>query len=72
MANSTNSKRRDNPKKPPSRGKLADVAVPTGCYGLPAMGIRGIGLATVVIQVFGCIYLAVKLARTALWRAPAG
>lgn len=39
-----------------------------GGYGLPAMGIRGIALATVVIQVFGCVYLAVKLARTELWK----
>lgn len=39
-----------------------------GGYGLPAMGIRGIALATVVIQLFGCVYLAVKLARTELWR----
>lgn len=38
-----------------------------GGYGLPAMGIRGIALATVVIQVFGCVYLVVKLARTDLW-----
>ena len=29
-----------------------------GGIGLPAMGIRGIALATVLIQALGCFYLA--------------
>ncbi len=39
-----------------------------GGFGLPAMGIRGVALATVIIQVFGAAYLATRLAKTALWR----
>ena len=39
-----------------------------GGYGLPAMGIKGIALATVVIQVIGSVYLVGKLSKTNLWR----
>jgi len=39
-----------------------------GGFGLPAMGIKGIALATVVIQVMGSVYLVGKLSKTALWR----
>ena len=39
-----------------------------GGFGLPAMGIRGIAWATVIIQVFGCVYLVGKLSKTELWR----
>ena len=37
-----------------------------GGYGLPAMGITGIALATVLIQFFGSIYLGVKVYKTGL------
>lgn len=37
-----------------------------GGLGLPAMGIFGIALATVVIQGIGCIYLGYKVYRTGL------
>ena len=39
-----------------------------GGFGLPAMGIKGIALATVVIQVIGTVYLVGKLSKTELWR----
>ena len=39
-----------------------------GGLGLPAMGIRGIALATVVIQIFGSVYLGLRLHRTPLVR----
>lgn len=38
-----------------------------GGLGLPAMGIRGIALATVMIQIVGCIYLIYRLRKTKLW-----
>lgn len=38
-----------------------------GAGWIPAMGIRGIALATVVIQVLGCCYLVWRLRETALW-----
>jgi len=37
-----------------------------GGFGLPAMGIIGIALATVMIQVIGCFYLGYKVYRTGL------
>jgi putative MATE family efflux protein len=37
-----------------------------GGIGLPAMGIAGIAVATVLIQVIGCIYLGIKVFRTRL------
>jgi putative MATE family efflux protein len=37
-----------------------------GGFGLPAMGITGIALATVLIQGVGCVYLAFKVYRTGL------
>ncbi len=39
-----------------------------GGLGLPAMGIRGLALATVVIQLFGCVWLLASLSRTPLWK----
>ena len=42
-----------------------------GGMGLPAMGIRGIALATVLIQALGCIYMAVKVSNSKL-RLPWG
>ena len=38
-----------------------------GGAGLPALGIRGIALATVLIQVFSCCYLIYKLRQSRLW-----
>jgi putative MATE family efflux protein len=37
-----------------------------GGFGLPAMGIIGIALATVIIQVIGCAYLGFEVHRTGL------
>jgi len=37
-----------------------------GGIGLPPMGIAGIAVATVLIQVIGCIYLGIKVFRTRL------
>lgn len=37
-----------------------------GGFGLPAMGIFGIALATVVIQGIGCVYLGYKVSKTGL------
>jgi putative MATE family efflux protein len=37
-----------------------------GGIGLPPMGIAGIAVATVLIQVIGCIYLGIKIFRTRL------
>jgi len=37
-----------------------------GGMGLPAMGIRGIALATVLIQALGCVYMAVKVSHSKL------
>lgn len=39
-----------------------------GGLGLPAMGIRGIALATVLIQVVECVLLVAVLLRTNLWK----
>ena len=39
-----------------------------GGLGLPAMGLRGIALATVVIQIGGSIYLLCKVQHTRIWR----
>jgi putative MATE family efflux protein len=39
-----------------------------GGMGLPAMGIRGIALATVLIQVAGSLYLLHKVRHTRIWR----
>jgi len=38
-----------------------------GGFGLPAMGIIGIAIATVIIQVMGCFYLGYKVYRTGLF-----
>jgi putative MATE family efflux protein len=35
-----------------------------GGFGLPAMGIRGIALATVLVHLIGCVYLGYKVYRT--------
>ena len=40
-----------------------------GGLGLPPMGIRGLAMATVVIQVIGCVWLLLALRRTPLWRS---
>ncbi len=40
-----------------------------GGFGLPAMGITGIALATVLTQLLGCIYLTYKLWQTELLSA---
>ncbi|MBN1830197.1 MAG: MATE family efflux transporter [Deltaproteobacteria bacterium] len=37
-----------------------------GGFGVPSMGIRGIALATVIIQFFGVAYLALRVSRTDL------
>ena len=37
-----------------------------GGMGLPAMGIRGIAIATVLIQALGCVYMAVKVSHSNL------
>jgi putative MATE family efflux protein len=39
-----------------------------GGFGLPAMGIRGIALATLVIQIAGGLYLLHRVRQTRLWR----
>jgi putative MATE family efflux protein len=39
-----------------------------GGFGVPAMGIRGVAVATVLIQAFGCVYLGWKVAGTGLLR----
>lgn len=39
-----------------------------GGFGLPAMGIRGIALATVLIQALGCVYMAYKMTHSRIWR----
>ncbi len=39
-----------------------------GGLGLPAMGIRGLALATVLIQFFSGIYLAFAITKSKLWR----
>jgi len=38
-----------------------------GGFGIPALGIRGVALATVVIQILGTVYLLRKLTATKLW-----
>ena len=37
-----------------------------GGFGVPAMGIRGVAVATVLIHILGCVYLAWKVYRTGL------
>ncbi len=37
-----------------------------GGLGLPAMGIRGVAVATVLVQLIGCVYLGWKVNRTGL------
>ncbi|WP_029893835.1 MATE family efflux transporter [Desulfohalovibrio reitneri] len=39
-----------------------------GGLGLPAMGVRGIALATLAVEVMGCVYLWRRLAATGLTR----
>ncbi len=39
-----------------------------GGMGVPAMGVRGIALATVLIQFCGMIYMLYKVRHTALWQ----
>ena len=39
-----------------------------GGFGLPAMGIRGIALATILIQMCGAIYLLYKVQHTRIWQ----
>jgi putative MATE family efflux protein len=41
-----------------------------GGLGVPAMGIQGIALATVIIQSLGMLYLLYKFSRTKLWATP--
>jgi putative MATE family efflux protein len=41
-----------------------------GGLGIPAMGIRGIALATIFIQFLGMIYMLHRLSRTKLWDGP--
>jgi len=41
-----------------------------GGLGVPAMGIKGIALATIVIQLLGMVYLLHRLSRTKLWEGP--
>jgi putative MATE family efflux protein len=38
-----------------------------GGFGVPAMGIRGIALATVVIQIAGSLYMLHKVRHTRIW-----
>ena len=37
-----------------------------GGWGLPAMGVSGIAMATVLVQVIGCVYLGMHVRRTGL------
>jgi len=39
-----------------------------GGWGVPAMGIRGIALATVLIQIAGSFYMLYKVRHTRIWR----
>jgi putative MATE family efflux protein len=41
-----------------------------GGLGIPALGIRGVAVATVVIQILGTAYLLRKLSATKLWDGP--
>ena len=41
-----------------------------GGYGLPAMGVQGIALATILIQFLGMLYLLYKFSKTKLWAKP--
>ncbi len=43
-----------------------------GGFGLPAMGVRGIALATVLIQALGCVFLAVRLTHSRIWMGFSG
>ena len=47
---------------------LLDPWFMLGGWGLPAMGLRGIALATVVIQIAGVLYLLHKVRRTRIWQ----
>jgi putative MATE family efflux protein len=38
-----------------------------GGFGLPAMGVRGIALATVLIQFFGSVYMFWRVQHTRIW-----
>ena len=40
-----------------------------GGAGLPAMGIAGIAIATVVVQIVGCIYIFAHVRKLELWRS---
>lgn len=42
-----------------------------GGFGVPALGIRGIALATVLIQAMGCVYLYFVVRATDLWEGSA-
>lgn len=37
-----------------------------GGFGIPAMGVRGVAVATVLIHILGCVYLAWQVSRTGL------
>ena len=41
-----------------------------GGLGIPALGIKGIALATIVIQFLGMFYLLYRLSRTKVWEGP--
>ena len=41
-----------------------------GGLGVPAMGIQGIALATIIIQFLGMLYLLYKFSKTKLWANP--
>ncbi len=38
-----------------------------GGWGVPAMGVAGIALATVLVQVIGCVYLGIHVRKTGLF-----
>ena len=39
-----------------------------GGFGIPAMGLKGLALATIIIQFLGAVYMFGKLRRTELWK----
>ncbi|MBL62074.1 MAG: MATE family efflux transporter [Opitutae bacterium] len=41
-----------------------------GGLGIPSMGIKGIALATIMIQFLGMLYVLHRLSRTKLWEGP--
>ena len=41
-----------------------------GGFGVPAMGIKGLALATVIILFLGAVYLLHRLSRSRLWEGP--